>query len=404
MLKRNAMRACMLVLMLAATGSCERAAQPRIGEVEIVATVHPPTWFEDGWSFWEASPDGMWGLFGARFGFELYDLASGEEDPGRYQSTLEDVLSSTFHPDGGLVRLASLEGEVGWYLETEGSHTLLPVPPDVFPRWSPDGSEVAFYRGGPDRLFVGEPENPREYEVDGFVTGLAWSTEGDQVYVLVCDPAGVSSLMRVDDRDGAPTLIRDGLDAPTRFNSIGVSPVGGHVYLALVGEDPPDPEARHDPDADRDTDIYALDLRTGRLAAVVEEPGDDFHPHVAGGHLYWTHNDLKDQVAVIPAAGGETRVILEDAQIPYWSADGSQLGFTYGPWRIADWGLNLDAGVVELDADANPISEPTPIVVGYHEDFTPAWSPDGRWMSITPTAPTVRWPPTEVKAAPTTSS
>lgn len=50
-------------------------------------------------------------------------------------------------------------------------------------------------------------------------------------------------------------------------------------------------------------------------------------------------------------------------------------------WRLADWALNLDDAVVSVDERANRTSEPSVIVSGYHEDFPPAWSPDGKWTA-----------------------
>ena len=46
------------------------------------------------------------------------------------------------------------------------------------------------------------------------------------------------------------------------------------------------------------------------------------------------------------------------------SPDGKK-SFTYGGWRLADWALNLDAGYVLVDADANRTSARFPIVTGY---------------------------------------
>jgi Tol biopolymer transport system component len=57
------------------------------------------------------------------------------------------------------------------------------------------------------------------------------------------------------------------------------------------------------------------------------------------------------------------------------------MAFTYGGWRLADWALNLDAGVVGMDSQARRTSKMKPIITGYHEDFTPAWSPDGKWIA-----------------------
>ncbi len=333
---------------------------------ETVYTLTPPTWFEDGWSYYDVSPDGAWAAYGARFGARLIDLRAGRQDTTRYLSP-------------GALRAASGPAAlIAWGGEAPPGVT---VPENAVARASPDRSKVAFFLPGQTALSAGPPSALQPYELDGIVTGVGWVTRGDLLYVLVLHADGLSTLNRVNVETGAVQPMRDRLDAPPRFNALAVSPDSRTVYLTLASDSAPAPADRHQPDADRDTDIYGLDLANGRLQAVVTEPGDDFYPVIAGEFLYWTHNDFTDDIVVVPARGGEASVVMSRAQIPYWSPDGKELAYTFGGWRIADWALNLDAAVVSLDDVARATSAPRPIVAGYHEDFTPAWSPNGRWLA-----------------------
>ncbi len=329
-------------------------------------TLTPPTWFEDGWSFYDVSPSGDWAIYGARFGMRLVDLRTGRADALAYGNM------------GALRTAGGPAGLIAWGGEPPSG---VSVPEAAVTRLSPDGSKLAVFLPGQTTLTVGPPGALQPYELDGVVTGMGWVAKGDLLYVLVLHADGLSTLDRVNVETGAVQPIRERLDAPPRFNPVAVSADSRTVYLALASDSAPAPADRHRPDADRDTDIYALDLANARLRSVVEEPGDDFYPMIAGEFLYWTHNDFADDIVVLPAAGGEARVVVPQAQIPYWSPDGRQLAYTLGGWRIADWALNLDAAVVSLDDSARATSPPRPIVTGNHEDFTPAWSPDGRWLA-----------------------
>lgn len=351
-------------------------------EIETVYTISPATLFEDGFGTYDISPTGEGALYRAFSGVRAIDLVHGREDAESVRGDLDDVMLAVFDRQGGLARFGRRGEQMGWFAEDPQGAQPLPFPPGFgVPSWSPDGIMLAYNMGR--ELWLGAPEELRPVQFGGSVTGMGWTPAGAGFYALVARPGGSSALVHVS-RDGETYTVRRDLDGPppiTQLDRVAVSPDGQIVYMTLVSDSAPDHEARHQPDADRDTDIYALDLATGQLRVAVDDGGDDMAPVILGDHLYWTHNEMRDQIVVAPIEGGETRILVEEGQIPYWSHDGKRLAYTVGGWRIADWGLNLDAAVVDLDADVRPRGAPQEIVGGYHEDFTPVWSPDGRWIA-----------------------
>ncbi len=362
-MRRIASTAAVLSISLAAAAlpGCQRAPAA-------IVAVSVPTWYEDGATAYAVSPDGAWALLAGRSGAALANLATRRID-------------TVTHGPASLAALRTRLGaaEAGW--------TAVEPPPPAVPAaatWerAPNGRRLAFFVPGHDTVFVGTTADTLQpYALDGGVTGMGWVPHGDLLYVLVLHPEGSSSLDRINVETGAVQPIRQQLDAPPRGGGVAVSPDARTLYLALASDTVAAPAARHRPDADRDTDIYALDLKSGRLSRVAATPGDDIFPVARDRVLYWTENDYADQVAIVPAAGGPARAVVEGGMLPYWSADGTQLAYTNAGYRLADWGLDLDAFVVSVNDSGRPTAAPKPIVAGYHEDFTPTWSPDGAWIA-----------------------
>jgi Tol biopolymer transport system component len=360
-------------------------SQPGAAKSKKVYSESPAAFYEAASSAARVSSDGKWALYPSfGHGTRLINLETGREDAERFTADMDRVVRATFYMGNDLARFGQRGAQQGWFLPGPDGPRLTSVPPDANPQWSPDGSAVAYFLSRqPDKgLFVGDTQRETSYSLEGSITGLVWSPDSRLIYATVWHEDGLTSLVRLDPETAMiETLIKD-LDARPWSSPLSVSADGSRLYVALASPAAPVAEARHQPEADRDLDIYELEPATGARRVVEQASGDDFAPSVADGFLYWTHNDIHDSVVVLPLSGGTARIVVDEAMLPYWSPDGKQMAFTYGGWRLADFGLSLDAGVVGVDSRARRESRMTPIITGYHEDYTPAWSPDGKWLAF----------------------
>jgi dipeptidyl aminopeptidase/acylaminoacyl peptidase len=242
-----------------------------------VVAVAVPAWHEDSASAFTVSPDGRWALLAGRSGAALADLARRQ---------IDTIVAGAAGRAALRARLGSVEP--AWSaLEPRPAA----VPDSATLERSPDGRRLAFLSANQDTVFVGPADTLQPYVLDGTVTGMGWVPHGDLLYVLVRHPDGLSSLDRINVETGAIQPIRPQLDAPPGGGGVAVSADARTLYVALASDTTSAAAARQPPGAGRDRDIYALDLRSGRLSRVAATPGDDVFPVLAGSVLYWTQND-----------------------------------------------------------------------------------------------------------------
>ena len=362
------------------------AAQSRDASDMMVLSVPSNQWFEGPGVQVSISSDAKLALLTHGPTMSLFSLETREQNPDLLLNDLTSIDRAIFCGPGILGRFGQRGSERGMFWPGAESPILSTLPPDSIVGCSPDGSEIVYYiPQNPDRqVFVGPVHGPfKTFGVTGRITGTAFSPDNSMLYVLLFQPSGETSLVRISVHELRTKTIAHDLDAAPNWNKIAISADGRSAFTALASAGAPDNAARHRPDANRWLAIYKIDLTTGARVPVVSTPGVDNHdPALAGGNLYWARNVIRDSVAAVAVSGGDSKDVIVGAEVPMWSPDGKKISFTYGGWRLADWGLDLDAGYALVDADTNRISARFTIVSGYHEDFPAAWSPDGKWIAF----------------------
>jgi Tol biopolymer transport system component len=351
-------------------------------------------WFEGPLERVTVSRDGNWAIVnrrGMQTNLELYSLTTGRQNPLALIADLNRVDNAVFCGPwdslgtGGLARLGERTVEDGWFLPHQDGEQLSSLPANAIPICAADASELAYYRtNAPEQaVFIDVRGRFRDYGVSGRVTAMAFSPDGGYFYGLLFLPSGESTLIRIDVNTGQSKLIVSHLDASPLPERMAVSPDGGKLYLSLASNGPPDNVARQRPEADRWLKIYELDLATKARREIVDTPGEDNGaPALAGKYLYWVRTVYHHSIVLLPSIGGEAKEVVADGELPMWSPHSHRIGYFFGGARQADWGLDLDDAVVAVDDNGNRTSDPAVIVSGYGEDFSPAWSPDGKWIAF----------------------
>jgi Tol biopolymer transport system component len=274
-----------------------------------------------------------------------------------------------------IITLCCVAGYIWMEVTTPLSNVGVTKSSDGYPKWSPDGSRIAFvsFRDGNTDIYVMDSDGSNviqltedPYAMVNFLWSSArdlyptWSPDGRQIVFSSERDDTLMSLTNYDtyimDADGS-NQVR--LSEPGHQGLPAWSPDGQHIVLALSGN------------GHYDEEIYIMDADGSNLERLTFREGDDSYPSWSpdGKRILFAaeRNGFWDIYVMDADASNRTRLTKSGNDIePFWSPDGEHIVFTSD--------RDGNPNIYIMDADGTNV---TLLTDGPGNANNPSWSPDG---------------------------
>jgi dipeptidyl aminopeptidase/acylaminoacyl peptidase len=288
-----------------------------------------------------------------------------------------------------------------WTVRTDGSqHRQLTTgdQPQASPRWSPDGSRIAFVTRGDDGpeiylFWLETGESARLTQLERAPRDLAWSPDGSQIAFSMLVPEAPPHLASLPPRpEGAQWAEAPLVETRVRHEADGsgyIEPGYNHIFVVPADGGSPrqitsgtfhhrgpvwTPDGRsilfsanRNPDWEyqrRESEIHSVAIADGRVTTLTDRDGPDGDPAMAPDGSLIAYTGFDDRIQTyqttdlyfMNADGSRSRTVMDQldrsVSSPVWSADGRGVYFAFDDEGVSKVGYVSRDGAVRIVADS----------------------------------------------------
>ncbi|MFQ6084150.1 MAG: hypothetical protein ACE5R6_20410 [Candidatus Heimdallarchaeota archaeon] len=326
----------------------------------------PRTLYRDFYTWPELSPDGSQIAYIREGQLKVLDFPFDQEKDISSSFGFDRVKGFSWQGNGAQIEIIGTkkrQSHKEYFIFKQDVEINVPVSSKGVV-WSKDGKNIAYYleRDQQKGIWIAEEDNSNAILAipNIYPRYMTFSNNG-YLLAVISEDKGLSNKLTIYYlHEKKYAVLIDSLDA---IEPVYFTPDDESLLISMVSDKPFEAKNIHKAVADRDLDIFSLNIKNKSMTKIIGGEGEDVIIGIKDNRIYWATIKASLGIGLVSLYDGHIKQIInENAFLPCWHPKGNKISTSYGQFRLMDFPMNWDIASVEIDSLRQVVKELYPEV------------------------------------------